>query len=272
MYSIFNNDRKQLCSYEGNKVYDSSNAFIRKEIGCFDMEGNVYRNNTLIGKVNTDGYMYLRGQRIGRCENGVITDGSWYTNSYNPKEGDMGYYEGYDEFSAAAAALVVIEHLKNNQINTNYTCYSKKRNDNRKIEEKQEYAENKSSGNPLIDWLGAEYLVGTWMDLKFERIQKVRLRDILIWILFIFENIVVGSTCIEFFVDAPKGVIIFSCIIVSLSMFNFVRNKDRETVFEIIITIFGGIICNMIRLAGVVAETYGLYYLYIFCEYLIGNK
>ena len=37
MYSIFNNDRKQLCSYEGNKVYDSSNAFIRKEIGCFDM-------------------------------------------------------------------------------------------------------------------------------------------------------------------------------------------------------------------------------------------
>ena len=31
----------------------------------------------------------------------------------------MGYYEGYDVFGAAAAALVVIEHLQNNQIKTN---------------------------------------------------------------------------------------------------------------------------------------------------------
>ena len=47
-------DRKQLCSYEGNKVYDSFNPFLKREIGCFDMEENVYRNNTLIGKVDTD--------------------------------------------------------------------------------------------------------------------------------------------------------------------------------------------------------------------------
>ena len=54
MYSIFDNDKKHLCSYEGNKVYDSYNDFLKREIGSFDMEGNVYRNNTLIGKVDTE--------------------------------------------------------------------------------------------------------------------------------------------------------------------------------------------------------------------------
>ena len=34
------------------------NPFLKREIGCFDMEENVYRNNTLIGKVDTDGYTY----------------------------------------------------------------------------------------------------------------------------------------------------------------------------------------------------------------------
>ena len=201
-------DRKQLCSYEGNKVYDSFNPFLKREIGCFDMEENVYRNNTLIGKVDTDGYTY----------------------------------------------------------------YSKEQSDYQNIEKRQGYAENNSLGNVLIDCFGAEYLVGAWMDLKFERMQKVLLIDVLMWIFFIIENLLIGLTCVNFFVDAPKGIIIFPCVIVSISMFNFIRNKNRATVLEIIKTFFYGIICNMIRLAGVVSEIYGLYYLYIFFMYLTGNK
>ena len=271
MYSIFDNDKKHLCSYEGNKVYDSYNDFLKREIGSFDMEGNVYRNNTLIGKVDTDGYMYLKGERIGRCENGIITNGAWFTDSYNPREGDMGYYEGYDVFGAAAAALVVIEHLQNNQIKTTYTSYSKEITID-KVEKKQEYVENNSSGNELIDRLASEFLLGAWIDLKPKRIQKGPLIDVLMWLLFIIENLLIGATFINIFADAPKGVIIFSCIIVSVSMFNFIKKKNRATILEIITTFFCGIICDVIRLAGVVSEIYGLYYLYIFFMYLMGHK
>ena len=57
MYSIFDNDRRQLCVFDNDLIYDSTYALTRTEIGHVDMDGNVYRDDALIGRIDSDGYM-----------------------------------------------------------------------------------------------------------------------------------------------------------------------------------------------------------------------
>ena len=268
MYSIFNNDRRQLCVFDNDLIYDSTYALTRTEIGHVDMDGNVYRDDALIGRIDSDGYMYIRGNRVGRCVNGVITDGCWYHSSYSSKEGDMGYYEGNDNFGAAAAALVVFDKLKENQIGSSEKSNTEDRkiNASDEIKEKKIYQGESFGDDNVFEKLILMLYVNAWIDLNFRNARHPVWKEIVLWIIFAVENLCIIFMCrgnFDTFTKIPIPFLFFSFTVVTLSMFNYIQNGITDKVIGIIKTMFCGAANVIVRCVGVTLEFYCIYQIYL---------